>query len=179
MDVRTFCLGILTLGDASGYEIKKIFETQFSHFYDASFGSIYPALNRLTEEGLVSCTTMSQAHRPDKKTYCITVAGRLAFLDALRNTPRRDRIKSDFLAIMSFAHLLPAGHLGKLIDERIADQKMQIQHMEDCLADLESPGARFVCGYGLAAYKAMLDYLENNRYLVESEAISPTSRAAE
>jgi PadR family transcriptional regulator AphA len=55
MDVRTICLGILTRGDATGYEIKKLFEDDgYQHFVEASFGSIYPALNRLTEEGLVS-----------------------------------------------------------------------------------------------------------------------------
>ena len=50
MDVKTLCIGILSLGDASGYEIKKQLEERFSFFYDASFGSIYPALNKLQKE---------------------------------------------------------------------------------------------------------------------------------
>ena len=46
MDVRTICLGILTRGDATGYEIKKLVEDGgYQHFVEASFGSIYPALN--------------------------------------------------------------------------------------------------------------------------------------
>ena len=40
MNVRTLCLGVLSLGEATGYEIKKLLESRFSHFYDASFGSI-------------------------------------------------------------------------------------------------------------------------------------------
>ena len=61
MDVRTICLGILTRGDATGYEIKKLFEDDgYQHFVEASFGSIYPALNRLTEEGYVSVREESQ-----------------------------------------------------------------------------------------------------------------------
>ena len=56
MDVRTLCLGILSLGDATGYEIKKLVaEGSFSFFSEASYGSIYPALTKLTDEGLVSC----------------------------------------------------------------------------------------------------------------------------
>ncbi len=48
MNVRTLCLGILSLGEASGYEIKKDVEDGlFSHFIEASYGSIYPALNQL------------------------------------------------------------------------------------------------------------------------------------
>ena len=51
MDVRTICLGLLTRGDATGYEMKKLFEEEgFGHFAEASFGSIYPALGRLTDD---------------------------------------------------------------------------------------------------------------------------------
>ena len=65
MDVRTICLAILTRGDATGYEIKKLFEDGgYRHFVEASFGSIYPALNRLTEEGLVSVRAEAQEKRP-------------------------------------------------------------------------------------------------------------------
>ena len=50
MDARTLCLGALELGDASGYEIKKLYEEgDLSHFYAVGFGSIYPALTRLVE----------------------------------------------------------------------------------------------------------------------------------
>jgi PadR family transcriptional regulator AphA len=51
MDIRTLCLGILTFGDATGYTIKKRLEGPLRHFYDASFGSIYPALRKLTDAG--------------------------------------------------------------------------------------------------------------------------------
>src|ERR1043166_3201232 len=79
MDVRTICLGILTRGDATGYEIKKLFEDDdYQHFVEASFGSIYPALSRLTEEGLVSVREEAQEKRPDRKVYSITPAGRAA-----------------------------------------------------------------------------------------------------
>ena len=77
MDVRTICLGILTRGPATGYEIKKLFEDDgYQHFVEASFGSIYPALNRLTEEGLVSVREDAQEKRPDRKVYSITTAAR-------------------------------------------------------------------------------------------------------
>ena len=53
MNVRTLCLGVLSFGEATGYEIKKeIEEGPFSHFIEASFGSIYPALTQLLGEGL-------------------------------------------------------------------------------------------------------------------------------
>ncbi|MEM7464992.1 MAG: PadR family transcriptional regulator, partial [Pseudomonadota bacterium] len=52
MNVRTLILAILNKQDASGYEIKKLSsEGRFSYFVDISFGSIYPTLARLEEEG--------------------------------------------------------------------------------------------------------------------------------
>jgi len=90
MDSKTLCLGALILGDASGYEIKKLFEEgPFSYFHQTSFGSIYPALGNLMEEGLVTCDERAQDGRPDKKVYSLTEAGRAAFIHALGKT-RRD-----------------------------------------------------------------------------------------
>ena len=170
MDVRTLCLGVLSLGDASGYEIKKRLEDVFSHFYDASFGSIYPALNRLQKEGLVHCETETQAKRPDKKVYSLTVDGRLTLVQELNNLPGRDRVRSEFLVAMCFADLLPAGQIAEMIDQRIADHR----RISTELADREgrsSPAQQFVAGYGRALYQAAADYLEENRHLVESEAL--------
>ena len=73
MNVRTLCLGILSLQEASGYEIKKDVEDGlFSHFIDASFGSIYPALTQLAAEGYVTVREEEQTGKPDKKVYAIT-----------------------------------------------------------------------------------------------------------
>ena len=53
MDVKTVCLGILTNGESSGYDMKKCFESSFGHFFAAGYGSIYPALASMAEDGLV------------------------------------------------------------------------------------------------------------------------------
>ena len=178
MDIRTLCLGLLTMGDASGYEIKKTFEDELSHFYEASYGSIYPALTKLTEEGLVSCRAMAQEKRPDKKVYSITPTGRMAFMDALSKKPGRDRIRSDFLAILMFADLLPARQLSRLIDDRIDHYRERLEELDDCHAGQESPAHQFVTGYGRAVYQAAIDYLEDNRHVVEGQALLSRASAA-
>lgn len=89
MDIRTLCLGVLTMGDATGYEIKKIFEDRLDLIFHASYGSIYPALNRLTDEGLVSCEEFVQEKRPDKKIYSITAKGRYSFLEEIMKNRHR------------------------------------------------------------------------------------------
>ncbi len=178
MDIRTLCLGVLTMGDATGYEIKKTFEDRLDLIFHASFGSIYPALNKLTDEGLVSCREMSQEKRPDKKVYSITAAGRYRFLEEIMKKPADDRFRSEYLATMMFSHLLPASTISQLIDERIADRTEKIASMmEDCPE--KSPNSeQFMCGYGVAVYQAEIDYLNENRHLLEAEALIG-QRAAE
>ena len=98
MDVRTICLGILTRGDATGYEIKKLVEDGgFQHFAEASFGSIYPALNGMAEIGLVSVRAEAQEKRPDRKVYSITPLGRSTLLETLLKPLPEDRHRSPFM----------------------------------------------------------------------------------
>jgi len=164
MDIKTLCLGVLNRGDASGYEIKKLFEEgPLNHIHAASFGAIYPALNALSEDGLLVGTEMAQQKRPDKKIYSITEKGRAALFDALMAPPAPDRVRSDFLFILFFAHLLPASRLAALIDQRIAWYRECLARMESCDLQTRPAGEVFVHGLGLAVYRAAADYLSEHR----------------
>lgn len=168
MDVRTICLGILTRGPATGYEIKKLFEDDgYQHFVEASFGSIYPALSRLTEEGLVSVREEAQEKRPDRKVYSITAAGRNAFLGALLKPLPEDRHRSPFTFAMLFSHLLPEARVSAMIDAYIAQCEGKLAQIQDRPAPL-SGGERFVLGMGQTIYGAMIDYLRAHRAEVEN-----------
>src|SRR3546814_15262936 len=68
MNVKTLCLGVLSRGEASGYEIKKAFEEgPFSHIHQASSGSIYPALNALSAAARVAVRSKVQDKWQDKR----------------------------------------------------------------------------------------------------------------
>jgi DNA-binding PadR family transcriptional regulator len=170
MDVRTICLGILTRGPATGYEIKKLFEVDgYQHFVEASFGSIYPALNRLTEESLVSVREEAQEKRPDRKVYSITAAGRTAFVGALLKPLPEDRHRSPFAFAMLFSHLLPPARVAALMDTYIAQCESQLGQIERH-GEPQSEGERFVMGLGQTIFEAMLDYLRRNRAEIECRA---------
>lgn len=181
MDVRTVCLGVLTLGNATGYEIRKMFEEgPFQHFTDAGFGSIYPALNKLHAEGLVTCEQLSQSGRPDKKIYSITGEGRESFATAICLPPGADKFRSDFLLGMFFEHFLPRTLAAAAVDERIEWYRSKLEHMCSCDRSGWGDGPEFVHGFGQAVYSAALEYLEENRdALVEVAGKSAHRPAAE
>ncbi len=167
------CLGILTRGDATGYEIKKLFEDgRFNYFVEASFGSIYPALNRLTEEGLVSVRAEAQAKRPDRKVYSITDEGRRSFVASLQAALPEDRFRSPFLFAMMFCDLLSGPRVEEMIDTYIADVEAKLAQMKlDCQQQPSSPGEAFVCEYGRAVYESILRFLRQRRNDFRTDAV--------
>ncbi|MDA1089935.1 MAG: PadR family transcriptional regulator [Proteobacteria bacterium] len=177
MDSKTLCLGALILGDASGYEIKKLFEEgPFSYFHQTSFGSIYPALGKLTEEGLVTCDEFEQDGRPDKKVYSLTDAGRAAFKTALRGTPARDKIRSESLYMLFFADLMESDHLRDVYDGYLAGFRYNVEHLNGLSPDGVSRSRLFVRGFGKAFYVAALNYLEDNKHLLLPEDDRPGAK---
>jgi DNA-binding PadR family transcriptional regulator len=181
MDTRTLCLGALALGDATGYEIKKRFEDTFGYFMDVSYSAVYPALAELRREGLVTCTVVEQETRPDKKVYRVTEAGRRVFLDALVTEPARHRVRSEFMLLIFFAHLLPAWRLGEVLEERLVEFEKLIALAERWLlvgegeGEAVPAGVRFTAGYGIAVMRAACDYIRRNRHRLLDGAAAETA----
>lgn len=172
MQTKTLCLAVLSRGDASGYEIKKALEeAPFNHFQETSFGSIYPALAKLADDGLVDFHEEAQDKRPDKKVYTITEGGRAALIEDLRQPPDPDRYRSDFLFVLYLGDLLPREHLLKVVDDRIAWYEEKLKGMAECEAALaEAPAnQRFVHGMGVTVYSACLEYLKSHRHMLAGD----------
>jgi len=183
MDTRTLCLGVLTLGDATGYDIKKRFEHSFRHFMAVSQAAIYPALRELNADGLVTCTRVEQEDRPARKVYTITEAGRQAFVEALVATPPRHEVRSSFLALVFFGHLLPHDKLIATLDRQLEDFEARIATCRAWLAEGDGedipPGMRFAAGFGVTVLSTACAYIRDNRGMLEGGADSSQGDAAE
>lgn len=157
------CLAILSLGDATGYEIRKeVVEGPFRYFGEASFGSIYPALNRLTGEGLLTLRHEAQEGKPDRKVYSITDAGRAALVEELATPHNADTYKSPFLLMALFAPLLGA----EVMRAAIARQKDYLNAELETLSKIEDKCDRdancWARDFGVAAMKFSLNYLADH-----------------
>ena len=176
MNVRTLCLAILYFGDATGYEIKKLsMEGKYSHFVDASFGSIYPSLARLEKDGMVTCCEETQPGKPPRKVYSITQAGRAAFVRSLYDPPARDVFRSEFLLIAMCADILPPAVVRRAIETRVAQLEGEIEHLNQIAAECGHAGTRWAVEYGLCCVGGSLEYLNARR--AELEALAGTADA--
>lgn len=179
MDVKTLCLGLLSINEACGYDLKKEFESIFKHFYSAGYGSIYPALADLAENGLVSCREIPQDGKPDRKTYSITAAGHKAFETALQNTNPQHKMRSEFLAMLYFADLMESDRLSTLLDERIKELRAAVVHIDRIEKERgpgTSAGAQFVAGFGSAVAEAAANYIESNREMLLAKNVATPRR---
>lgn len=174
MNVRTLCLAILGCGDSTGYEIRKLVtDGHFSHFVDASFGSIYPALNRMESEGLVVSREEQQDGRPNRKVYSVTDAGRDEFLLALSKPVQKDIFKSEFLLLAMCAELMAPEHVRRAIDMQIDYINAELEIIETAMRSVDLKGKDWVGDYGRTCLTTSLNYLMENR--AELEAIAGTS----
>jgi DNA-binding PadR family transcriptional regulator len=173
MDVKTVCLGMLTDGEASGYDLKKAFESSFGHCFAAGYGSIYPALASLAEQGFVSCREVPQEGKPDRKVYRITEEGLQQLLTELDDPAPSHKVRSEFLATMCFAHLMSREQIETVLDSRIADAEHNLQLIDEFEngCDKEWPiGVQFTLGFGRAMMRAMKAYVEENRHVFEESS---------
>lgn len=133
MDVRLIFLGFLMQGGLTGYDLKKCFSVSFSFFSGLSYGTIYPALKKMEQEGLITLKVEIQDGSPNRKVYSITDAGRKAFTEALKSESAAERPKNLFLTKLFFFSHLPH-------EERMAVVTSHLDSIQRAQKELHAAG---------------------------------------
>ncbi|WP_395319979.1 PadR family transcriptional regulator [Fructilactobacillus frigidiflavus] len=158
-------LGILSEKPATGYEIKEKFSSIFSNFYNASFGSIYPILHKLTDAGKVVFEIVEQTGKPNKKIYSITKSGRKAFAEYLQTPVEPKKIKSDFMVKLFYSADLSKNERETLINNEIKDQLNGIEELQALRKSLDlseiTKYQLFTLDLGIKQRKLLLEELKN------------------
>ncbi|RJE88502.1 PadR family transcriptional regulator [Paenibacillus sp. 1011MAR3C5] len=165
--VEQVILGMLMQGKMSGYDIKKTTEQTVGLYFTISYGSLYPALKRLVEGGMV--TEEETNNSKNKKLYELTEAGRQSFLSWLREPLQSNR--REYLVKIFFYDYLEQDtrvrNLGLFMHEqtavlsrieaveRIVGQELtQIPNKDDYYYRMS------VMHYGLQFYRMELEWLK-------------------
>lgn len=171
MNVRTLCLAILHHREATGYEIRKLStEGAYAYFVDASFGSIYPALAKLEDDGLVSCRMEQQVGKPPRKVYSINEKGRAELRANLQEPPKRDVYKSEFLMISMCAELIDPVDMERAFDHHTEQVRGELQHMKELGAELPDGPCNWMQAFGQSCLNHHLQWLMDNRERVIASA---------
>jgi DNA-binding PadR family transcriptional regulator len=172
MDIQSVLLGFLMHKSMTGYDLKKAFSISFSFFSGLSYGSIYPALRKMENRGLISKKTEIQDGAPNRKVYSITEAGKEVFLKSLREPLILEQPKMAFLMkLFFFAHLAPeerktiaVGYLNSI--EQLRKQLEAVQPEIQARADR----FQYLCfQFGLRVFQDLAGNLGEVVHALESD----------
>lgn len=90
-------LAALVEAPCSGYDLAKRFDGSVGFFWSASHQQIYRELSKLEDQGWISCETIVQAGRPDKKLYSVTDLGEQQLKEWIAQPGEPTPVKDDLL----------------------------------------------------------------------------------
>lgn len=79
----------------SGYELARRFDKSIGFFHSATHQQIYRVLRRMEERSWVTCETVSQDGRPDKKIYSVAAAGHAELDRWIAEPSEPDHLRSE------------------------------------------------------------------------------------
>jgi DNA-binding PadR family transcriptional regulator len=163
-------LGMLMKSEMSGYGLKKIIEHDIGAFYSASFGSIYPALERLKRQNYVKLTEIKNGARV-KKIYSITQSGRAVFMSYLAEPIKMGGERNEHILKIYFLDFLPEKQRSLVLLEFIQKTKMYLgalEQVEKMLDTAQMGNDGNYCEfstlyYGIEASRLTIRYCEHIR----------------
>lgn len=105
MSLKHILLG-LAERECSGYDVKKEFDTSLRNFWRAELSQIYPQLQKLKGDGLLTSDTAESGQGPQRIVYRRTSAGKAALKAWLESGPVVGTERIAFLAQVFFLHEL-------------------------------------------------------------------------
>ncbi len=114
---RYALLGLLTLGPASGYDLKRLIEASLRNFWNESYGQIYPVLKELAAAGLATSRPDATQGRRARKVYTLTAAGRAALHAWLAEPVEPQPARLEILLKLFFGR-----HAGPAVNRRHLEQ---------------------------------------------------------
>lgn len=136
MSLRHILLGMLA-EPHSGYDLKKEFNRSLRNFWNAELSQIYPQLQKLEKDGLLSSKLVASSAGPPRRVYRQTARGRSELLSWLTDGPRVGEERIAYLAQVFFLGELPNP------DEAIAFMQELRDHMVAWLESLRAAEAEW------------------------------------
>src|ERR1700722_7852522 len=166
-------LGLICAAPSSGYDLKRIFATTPMGAYQPSSGTLYPALRRREQRGLVRTQAPPGPEHPSarhRRAYEPTPPGRAAHLGWLRAPAEPATISRDLgLHLMRFAmmeHLLPPDEVRTFLQglaDALTAAIAELERHTAATAGLPDPPPRLALGHGMAIHVASLRWAEQAR----------------
>ncbi|MGW5637194.1 PadR family transcriptional regulator [Streptomyces sp. NPDC003832] len=184
MSLKYAVLAALLEGEASGYELSKVFDVSLANFWAATPQQLYRELERLAQDGLVSARVVQQERRPNKRMFTLTETGReelraFAVEPVRRPAAMRDELlikiqamdESDPAATRALIEERMSWAQGKLARyQRVKDRMLDGRTEDEYLRETDRVGPYLTLHGGIAYEREVLRWCERVLAVVEQRA---------
>lgn len=166
-------LGLLSHESLTGYEIKKRIDTMLKYFWSASYGSIYPTLSALVQDGFALKKETVENGR-DKIIYTITDAGRRHLKEWLNIPVTKDEIHYETLLKLFFGNVAGTQISLKHIENFEKKTKSELPYLQEAVRTLK--GIRgddahkyymLTAMFGVKVYQAFLKWCDEAKQILK------------
>jgi len=129
-------LTALLEGEASGYDLAKLFDVSVANFWAATPQQLYRELDRLAADGLIEARVIQQERRPNKRMFTLTDAGRHELRSFTAEPPRPTAIRDDLLVKVQAADEGDTEAVRASVEERMEWARAKLKRYEwlrECL----------------------------------------------
>lgn len=119
MSLKYAVLAALLEGEASGYDLAKIFDVSVSNFWAATPQQLYRELERLAADGLIEARVVPQERRPNKRLFTLTDSGRAGLAAFTTKQPRPIAVRDELMVKVQAADLGDTAAVRTHIEERM------------------------------------------------------------
>ena len=140
MSLKHAVLGLLSMREMSGYDIKRHFDRAVHFVWVASDSQIYRELRTLEQQGMVTSRTVQQSSRPNKHLYALTASGEVELDAWLSSSAEIPYGKDAFLMRLFFMGRVDTGVALRVLRERraeVAELVAVAQERLETFADLD------------------------------------------
>ena len=134
MALKHAILATLLDGEASGYELAKVFDVAVADFWRASPQQIYTELRRLEAEKVIKGRAVAQADRPNKRVFKITRAGRDELYAFTQRETNKSTVRDDLMVKLQAADFADIDSLIAQLDARAEQSRERAEMFEGLLA---------------------------------------------
>ena len=163
-------LGLLAMEPMSGYDLAQSIRASVGHFWNESYGQIYPNLRKLAREGFVDSRTEHQAGKPTRHVHSITEKGRQRLRQWLAVPPHPETPRNELLLKVFLGGQTEPGVLVDHIESMVQNERATLRKLEATAQEIISAhGQTAAAPYWLMAVRfGQLELQAHLRWAEES-----------
>lgn len=132
MSLAHAILGFLQQQERTGYDLKTTcFDQTIAHLWSADQAQIYRTLDKLVEQGWITCTVEIQRDRPNRKRYSVTESGKAELIRWLQCNQPLPTVRDCLLIQLYFADQLPNAVIIQLLEQQLAARQAKLAECEN------------------------------------------------